>query len=86
MACKCKEAKKLHRKLGVEEGALSFGRNIRLFFERVLVFIALVIIVPIIVVVAAANRIIFGEAKVVVPTEWLKIGIQLNGENLQNTN
>ena len=86
MACKCKEAKKLHRKLGIEEDALSFGRKIKLFFERVLVFIALVVLVPIIIVVATANRIIFGEAKVVVPTEWLKIGIQLNGENLQNTN
>lgn len=86
MACKCKEAKKLHRKLGIEENALSFGRKIKLFFERVLVFIILVILVPAIAVIATANRIIFGTPKVVVPTEWLKIGIQLHGENSQNTN
>ena len=76
----------MHRKLGIEENALSFGRKIKLFFERVLVFIALVVLVPVIIVVATVNRIIFGEPKVVVPTEWLKIGIQLNGENIQNTN
>ena len=86
MACKCKEAKKLQRKLGIEEDALNFGIKIKLFFERVLVFITLVILIPVIAVIAITNRIIFGEPKVVVPTEWLKIGIQLHGENSQNTN
>ena len=84
MACKCKEAKKLEEKLGIEEKQGGFSYILKAIATRIAVTLAIPVTMFLVMFVVTLNYLFTGKLELTLPKGIFKaVKDNIDGEKLQ---